>query len=200
MKKYLIILLLLQAVTLFSQNKDIELLRKFNVNRNEQLDKTFKFITNTAAPITIATPAIIYGIGLIQKDSVTKRKALYIGASVITAAAITTILKYAVDRTRPFVTYTDIQKLTSAGSYSFPSGHTSDAFTFATSVSLAYPKWYVAAPAFVWAGAVGYSRMHLGVHYPSDVFAGACIGAGSAYLCHVLNKRILQPKHARVSE
>ena len=81
----------------------------------------------------------------------------------------TTGLKFAINRKRPFVTYPDIEKIASAGSKSFPSGHTSDAFATATSLSLAFPKWYVITPSFVWACAVGYSRMDLGVHYPSDV-------------------------------
>jgi membrane-associated phospholipid phosphatase len=77
-----------------------------------------------------------------------------------------------------------------AGSPSFPSGHTSDAFATATSLSIAFPKWYVIAPSFLWACSVGYSRMDLGVHYPSDVMAGAIIGAGSAYLCYKANRWI----------
>jgi membrane-associated phospholipid phosphatase len=102
---------------------------------------------------------------------------------------VTISMKYAIQRDRPFVTYPDIQKLTGAGSPSFPSGHTSEAFATATSLSLAFPKWYVIAPSFLWASAAGYSRMHLGVHYPSDVLVGALVGAGSAWLCHELNKR-----------
>lgn len=83
-----------------------------------------------------------------------------------------------------------VQPVVSEASYSMPSGHTSTAFATATSLSLAYPKWYVVAPSFVWAGAIGYSRMHLGVHYPSDVLAGAIVGSGSAYLTYKANQWI----------
>jgi len=41
-----------------------------------------------------------------------------------------------------------------------------------------YPKWYVIVPAYSWAAFIGYSRMHLGMHYPFDVLAGAIIGTG----------------------
>ena len=72
-------------------------------------------------------------------------------------------------------------------SLSFPSGHTSLAFTTATALSLKYPKWYIIAPSYLWASSVGYSRMNLGVHYPSDVVAGALLGAGSAYVTYIVN-------------
>lgn len=193
MKKYILLLLLFPAITGFSQNADITILRDINLNRNRQLDGVFRGITNSAAPVAIGTPIILYGISLLNKDTLNNQKAIYIGVSVISATAIATILKYGVNRPRPFVTYPDIEKATAGGSPSFPSGHTSNAFALATSVSLAYPKWYVIAPSFVWAGAVGYSRMDLGVHYPSDVLAGALLGAGSAFLCYkaqqLLNKK-----------
>lgn len=178
------------SVKSFAQNVDIKLLREINLHRNTSLDGTFKFITNSAAPVAFATPLVLYSVGLINGDSILKRKALVIGASVVTAAVITTIMKTVVNRPRPFVTYSDIQKLTSGGSGSFPSGHTSDAFSFATSLSLEFPKWYIIVPSYTWAIAVAYSRMDLGVHYPSDVLMGAVVGAGSAYLCHYLNKKL----------
>ena len=184
MKKYLTLSLLFFSVNLYSQNIDIRLLREINLNRNKNLDNSFRFITNTAAPIAISTPVVLLGISLIKRDSVMLCKSIYIGATVLSAAIITTTLKHSINRTRPFVTYTYLEKKTSGGSPSFPSGHTSDAFSLATSVSIAYPKWYVIAPAYTWASAIGYSRMHLGVHFPSDVLAGALIGAGSAYLCY----------------
>ena len=184
MKKILFLLFFFPYISGYSQNLDIRILRDINLHRNTHLDGTFKFITNTASPITFGTPVILYGIGFIEKDKDMKDKAIYIGATVITTTVITLILKSSIKRERPFITYPDIQKLSNGGGYSFPSGHTSDAFSLATSVTLAYPKWYIYVPAFAWASVVGYSRMDLGVHYPSDVLMGAVTGAGSAYLCY----------------
>ena len=187
--KTLCILFVLSIISIlsFSQNADINLLREINLKRNKSLDPTFRFITNTASPVTIATPIVIYSVGLIKKDSTLKSKGMYIGQTVLVSALITTVLKYAINRDRPFITYPYLEKVTSGGSPSFPSGHTSEAFATATSLSIAFPKWYVIAPSYVWASAVGYSRMDLGVHFPSDVLAGAITGAGSAYLTYKLN-------------
>ena len=184
--------------TIVAQNLDIDLLRKINIERNQALDPAFKFITNSVSPIGIGAPLVVTSVGFIQKNATLKNKGYYIGATLLSSAVITTTLKFTIDRERPFVTYPEIQKLTGAGSASFPSGHTSEAFATATSLSLAFPKWYVIAPAYVWAGAAGYSRMHLGVHYPSDVLVGALVGVGSAWLCHELNKH-LQNKKASLS-
>ena len=189
MKQLFLLLTLVFSWSFQAQNFDIDLLRKINIERNAALDPAFKLITNSVSPIGLGAPLIVTTIGFIQKDQTLKNKGYYMGATLLTSALITTSLKFAIDKDRPFVTYPEIQKLTSAGSPSFPSGHTSEAFATATSLSLAFPKWYVIAPSFIWASAAGYSRMHLGVHYPSDVLVGALIGSGSAWLCHELNKR-----------
>ena len=94
------------------------------------------------------------------------------------------------DRERPYDRYPDrVDARSHESSPSFPSGHTAAAFSLATSLSIRYPKWYVIAPSAFWACSVGFSRMNEGVHYPSDVAAGAVIGAGCAvsqYLCESL--------------
>jgi len=104
-------------------------------------------------------------------------------------------LKHTVKRDRPFIKYPDkIHPYDVESGYSFPSGHASTAFATATSLTLEFKKWYVAVPAYAWATAVGYARLYQGEHYPTDVFAGAAIGAGSAWLSHWLGNKIFTPK------
>jgi membrane-associated phospholipid phosphatase len=174
----------------FSQNADIDILKNINLNRNKNLDPGFLYFTKSAAPVSIISPVIIFTIGIVTKDSSLKMKGLYIGESLLAAAIISTTVKYSINRTRPYITYPYLQKAGPGGSPSFPSGHTSDAFATATSLSIAFPKWYIIAPSYLWAGIIAYSRMDLGVHYPSDVLAGAIIGAGTSYLCYKINQRM----------
>ncbi len=64
-------------------------------------------------------------------------------------------------------------------SSSFPSGHSASAFAFATAVTMEHKA--AGAVVFPLAAAVGYSRVHTGVHWPSDVVAGTAMGVGAAY-------------------
>ena len=63
-------------------------------------------------------------------------------------------------------------------SASFPSGHAASAFAFAYAVGRHLPG--LAVPIRLLAGAVAYSRVHTGVHYPGDVVIGSILGAGTA--------------------
>ena len=125
----------------------------------------------------------MFVVGHATQNKELKLKSYKTGISLVVAGVISSTLKMTVQRARPYATYPDIiYQKTETGSYSFPSGHTNFAFTTATSLTLAFPKWYVIVPAYSYAAAVGYSRMNLGVHYPSDVLTGALIGAGSSLL------------------
>ncbi len=173
-----------------AQGFDYQTLKNIEGYRSDADTRFYKFLSDADAPICIAAPVLITTIGLIKKDKRITNQGLQIGVAFTATVAETYILKYAVYRDRPYVTHPDLHPLGSENSRSFPSGHTSSAFSTAMSLSLIYPKWYVAVPAFAWASATGYSRMYLGVHYPTDVLAGAVLGAGTAWLTHVINKKL----------
>ncbi|MBI3235996.1 MAG: phosphatase PAP2 family protein [Bacteroidetes bacterium] len=179
---------------LVAQNIDINWLRSINKHETNFKNKFSNICANSVTPLSFGVPISIYTYDALKHKNYKKSKALIIGFSLLSASAITTTLKYSIDRTRPFVTYPDIVKRSTGGSPSFPSGHTSSAFALATSVSLQYPKWYIVAPAYIWASSVGYSRMYQGVHYPSDVLVGAIIGSGTSWLCYYLNKKYILKK------
>jgi len=194
MKKLLsLILTFLLSFNLFAQNIDINLLKDIHTNRNQNLDHTFENFSKATYPISAAIPIGILGVGLIKKDKDLQRQGLAAGAGLIVSLGTSYILKKAVDRPRPAEKYSFIHPYIVETDPSFPSGHTTAAFAAATSLSLTARKWYVVVPAYLWAGTVAYSRLHLGVHYPSDVLAGALIGAGSAWASYKVN-RWLQKK------
>lgn len=188
--KLVVIVLVLLAGPASSQNLDIRILRSVNSSGNLPSDNFFRFVSNSDAWLVFGIPAAIGSVGLIKHDKGVIRNGCVILTSVVLDGGITEIMKYTFKRDRPFITYPDITKKSRAGSPSFPSGHTSSAFALATSLSLTYPKWYIIASSYTWAGAVAFSRMELGVHYPSDILAGALVGAGSAWLTHVVNKKL----------
>ncbi len=163
-----------------SQNADIELLKAINLNRNRELDPFFRGITHTAGPVAFVVPLLILFYAIYIKNNLLKKRATFLIISVATAVIITTSLKYTIQRPRPFETYTFIEKVTSGGSPSFPSGHTTDAFVIATALSLAFPRKWIVIPFYLWAMAIAYSRMGLGVHYPVDVLVGIIIGSGAS--------------------
>lgn len=158
-----------------------------------------EYTSASVYPAMVIAPGALFITGAINKDKALIRSGIKTCIAFGVNVVVTTGLKYAVSRERPYNAHpNDIIKRTSTGPYSFPSGHTSIAFSMATSMTLTTKKWYVAVPCYAYAGAVGYSRMRLGVHYPSDVLAGALIGAGSSWLVWKVDKWINKRKPASV--
>ena len=151
----------------------------------------WKGFTASVYPMALATPSAILAYGYYKKDKHYKNAGWYMVGSLAANTIVTQGAKYLINRHRPFIDYdstliTPYQKDTDP---SFPSGHTSTAFATAAALSITFHKWYVTVPAYLWATGVGYSRINLGEHYPSDVLVGAAVGIGSAYLCNWLNKK-----------
>jgi membrane-associated phospholipid phosphatase len=150
------------------------------LQRKPEETKFLRAVSNSYLYGNIGVPATLMVGGIIANDKGMRQNALYVGSSTLITTALTVLIKSIVKRPRPYVHNVKIIAVYQAGYYSFPSGHTSSTFSTATALSMAYPKWYVIAPSFLWAGSVAYSRMYLGVHYPTDVTAGAVLATGTA--------------------
>lgn len=183
---------LLLATACHAQNLDIDILKDINLNRNVHLDNTFIFVSNSVYPLVFGMPIGLSTYGYLKKDKVTKYNGFQVATSLIATEAIGLALKYSINRTRPYVKYPFIQNVVTEPDPSFPSGHTYIAFSLATSMTLAYPKWYVYVPAYAWASTVAFARLDLGVHYPSDVLCGMILGIGCAYINNLIWKKCLK--------
>lgn len=94
------------------------------------------------------------------------------------------ILKNVVARIRPYEVLQGLDLLVkNAHDYSFPSGHTSSVFAVSGIIFLTCPK-KVGIPALLFGVLMGYSRLYVGIHYPSDVLAGAVVGLVCSYLVY----------------
>jgi membrane-associated phospholipid phosphatase len=180
-----------------AQNFEQRILEHLSEHRTAGMTHFMQGISNSTGAICLATPVTVFVAGAITKDGDMKYKGVYILESIAVSTVLELSLKYIVNRPRPSTRDSLIIPLTDIGSPSFPSGHTSEAFATAAALSIAYPKWYVIAPSFLWAGTVGFSRLYLGAHYPTDVLAGAVVGAGSAFLSHILNQWLFHPAAGR---
>ena len=114
------------------------------------------------------------------------RSALQVCAATVVGALWTMIAKSSIERARP----PSYLRLTEAAGYSYPSGHATASAALYLTVALLICRYVPARRARfgVIAGAVvlillvAFSRVYLGVHYPSDVISGICVGVASALL------------------
>ena len=114
------------------------------------------------------------------------------GATALTAMTLGLLvtnltIKPLVSRARPWVVMENFVSLvTSSDPHSFPSGHTNAAFAFGVALFLTLPQKWAKAAALAVAALMGLSRLYVGVHFPTDVLAGAVIGSCCGLVAHAL--------------
>lgn len=107
------------------------------------------------------------------------------------------ILKDLFGRPRPYVASTEIVTLIKQlSSYSFPSGHTSASFSGALVLYRMMPK-KVSIPALILAAMIGFSRMYVGVHFPTDVLGGIVVGVIASTAAYYLVQFIKEKTGAK---
>jgi undecaprenyl-diphosphatase len=113
-----------------------------------------------------------------------QRAAVAAGASFVVAALLAHFIGSAIDRPRPFVAHGSIHAfLSHAADPSFPSDHATAAFAIAVAVAIRQRLW--GSVLLVLAVALSVGRVFLGLHYPSDVVAGALLGTAVAAITTV---------------
>jgi undecaprenyl-diphosphatase len=164
------------------------------------LDFLMVFFTDLALPYTLA----LLVIPLWWRGHRDQAFDLLILLGVV--MVVTEIVKYAVDRSRPCDVLAGVHTLpwdtcASEGDPSFPSEHASRVFAVAAFLAVYY-RWPVKASALVAAILTGISRVYLGVHWPSDVLAGAALGACLAFTFVLVARRwtLYQKLRARVTD
>ena len=132
----------------------------------------------------------------------------FVLASVLSGTALSLVLKEWFRRPRPQV----VPHLTDISMSSFPSGHSMlSSVTYLTLAALlarVVPDWktkiYFLVVASALALLIGCSRVYLGAHYPTDVFAGWCAGSAWALICslaaHFISSRHLLPRAAELAD
>jgi undecaprenyl-diphosphatase len=142
------------------------------------------------AILTAFTLAVIGFLALTEK----RAAAVLVAASVGGGTALSSLLKLGFSRPRPDLVPHAVEVYTA----SFPSGHAMlSAVTYLTLGALlvrVQPRWrvrlYILALASATTILVGASRVYLGVHWPTDVLAGWCVGAAWALLCWLVALRL----------
>lgn len=172
-----------------AQNADFKILKALYGKERPVWDKGMRYTSSSvylAMPVAVIIPL---GDGYLHQSNTMYRNAVKSALTIGLAEGISLAFKYSVKRTRPYEKFPkDFIARDHPSTFSFPSGHTTAAFASATAVTLTYKKWQVAVPAYAYASLVGYSRMRLGVHYPSDVLGGMVIGIGAGLLTWQLDK------------
>lgn len=157
------------------------------------LDTFFRRLSRTADK-SVLWLALAGGMALVGGR--TGRRAAVNGVASIALASATANLvgKRVTSRHRPDragLAVPEERHVPMPESTSFPSGHSASAFAFAEGVSAAAPT--LGVPVRLAAIAVSYSRVHVGVHYPGDVVAGALIGVTSGEVaCRLLSRARLR--------
>ena len=156
--------------------------------RQEWMDGFWTAITHLgdAGMIWIALAIILLIPKKTRRAGIAALIALAVGALITNAA-----LKNIVERTRPYEAIPGLVRLIEAQSdFSFPSGHTCASFAAAFALYKTLPGkrkiWKVLC--IVLAVLISFSRLYVGVHYPSDVLAGALIGLFAGWAGWKLSK------------
>jgi len=148
--------------------------------RHDAVEDPLLFYVNASEALFVATLALVFLAARGARFAAWRRASLAAVLSAGLGLAVGKVLSELVDRTRPFVADPHGVHLFTAHAADpgFPSDHATAAFAIAAAIFLRKRGWGIAA--LVAATVLSTGRVALGVHYPSDVLAGAALGSAAA--------------------
>jgi undecaprenyl-diphosphatase len=148
--------------------------------RHDSVEDPLLFYVNVSEALFAATLAIVFLAAYGPRHAGWRRASLAAALSAGLGLAVGKLISELVDRARPFVADPHGVHLFSghAADPGFPSDHATAAFAIAVAILLRKRGWGIAA--LVAATVLAIGRVALGVHYPSDVIAGAALGSAAA--------------------
>jgi membrane-associated phospholipid phosphatase len=189
-KVVLLIMIIGGLMVYVKSSSQIDFILALQASANKGEITFLQFMSDSITFFSLGIPLLIGIIGEFGTDKKKSRQAfLYVALSIALAGLISFTIKNIAAMPRPFQVDARVMKWSSGGSFSFPSGHTTEAFASAAALSILYPYWKVIVPVFIWACLIGLSRMLLGVHFPFDVLGGMALGITTSYFLHLVFKR-----------
>lgn len=146
-------------------------------NRTAAVDDMAKIVESFGSYPSFGIMGAFYAAGSLLENDRARRVAMdAFASSLVGAGVITTTIKVIVGRRRPGETGEAYHFRPFGGDHSFPSGHTTQAFSLASVIAEYYDEPWVDLASYGIATLVGLARVEQGAHFPSDVLAGTIIG------------------------
>lgn len=161
------------------EKHDIDILKMLNLKiKCSFLDKFMTYITYIGS---VPFGVLFCLISLILTRFSTNLFGFKLTLAMLLSTFLSNTIKKSVNRIRPYIKLSNLNAIKiGVDNYSFPSGHTTSAFTMSVMLGLFFPKL---SPLFIILSTlVGISRIYLGVHYPTDAAFGTFLGS----LCSII--------------
>ena len=180
---------------------EVFLIKFFNIKGNAWFnsfdEKVFLWINNNNSSLEFLMLTITYMGSITSWFAITvflwflkrKKEAFILAFTLLIGGVLTFFMKIGFHRDRPFQVLAEAKVLDREEDFSFPSGHSVSSFSSATILGRKIKKATI--PLYIFSSLVAYSRIYVGVHWPSDVIFSGLIGVAIGFSILKLERKIL---------